>query len=346
MEKNDISLMIISKIIVHDVPRHKKTDTAPKIDYSERESNITPELKSFFKDKLTEIINNKSFKIIFDLDTSSVVPGIIKELNDSKSKPDLVGNSKDLAKYLYDIQTGNNPAGILVGIEGTIKNKKVFSVMKLERDEGAQLKKNQKSHFIDIVAVKDLMLTKKTKLYKAGIFFNKKDFNADFDGYVTDNQVQPTSSQGIASFFIHDYLGCNFYGDTRVNTKKFFELTRDFITTIEDPIKKAKYFEHLISYTNMPKNYIDTKEFIRDYLEEVDQQSFKDYLTRFEFTQDNFIKDTELIETHLNKIMIDFENDVQIISKKGELGDKVKLSDEGNGITKAEVISKIKRVYS
>src|SRR3990172_12489044 len=218
--------------------------------------------------------------------------------------------------------------------------------MKLERDEGAQLRKNQRSHFIDIVAVKDLMLTKKTKLYKASLFFNRSDFNADFDGYVSDNQIQPTSTLGIASFFIYDYLGCNFYGDTRVNTKKFFEITRNFITSIVDPIKKAKYFEHLISYTSMPKNFIDTKEFIREYLEEDDRQNYQEYLKRNDFIQDTFVKDIELIESHLQKIMIDFENDVQIISKKGELGDKVKLSDEGNGITKAEVISKIKRVSS
>jgi len=346
MEKNDISLMLISKIIVHDVPKHTKIDTSPKIDYSDRESNLTPELKAFFKDKLTEIISKRSFKVVFELDNISVVPAIIKELNESKPRKNIVQPSKDLAKYLYDIQTGNNPAGIVVAIEGSIKNKSVFSILKLERDEGAQLKKNQRSHFIDIVAVKDLMLTKKTKLYKASLFFNRTDFITDFDGYVTDNQIQPTSAQGIASFFIHDYLGCNFYGDTRVHTKQFFELTSDFISTFEDPIKKAKYFEHLISYTSMPKNIIDTKEFIREYLEESDQQNFQDYLTRNDFLHETFPKNIELIENHLKRILIDFENDIQIISKKGDLGDKVKLSDEGDGMTKAEVISKITRISS
>lgn len=338
--------MLISKIIVHDVPRHNKVDTSPKIDYSDRESKLTPELKAFFKDKLTEIISKRSFKVIFNLDSSSVVPFIIKELIEANPRKDIVQPSKDLSKYLYDIQTGNNPAGIVVVIEGVIKNKNVFSIMKLERDEGVQLKKNERSHFIDIVAVKNLMLTKKTKLYKASFFFNRTDFDTDFDGFVTDNQIQPTSPQGIASFFIHDYLGCSFYGDTRVNTKKFFELTRDFIITIEDPIKKTKYFEHLISYSSMPKNFIDTNEFIREYIEENDQQNYIDYLNRNNFSQETFAKDIELIENHLQRIMIDFENDVQIISKKGDLGDKVKLSDEGNGITKAEVISKIKRVSS
>jgi len=338
--------MIISKIIVHDVPKHSKEDTSPKVDYSDRESNLTPDLKIFFKDKLTEIISKRSFKVVFNPTTQSPVPEIITHLNARNPRVNMVHPSKELAKYLYDIQKGNNPAGIVVAIEGTIRNNNVISIMKLERDEGAQLKKNQRSHFIDIVKVKDLMLTKKTKLYKASIFFKRSDFNSDFDGYVTDNQILPTSHLGVASFFIHDYLGCNFYDDTRISTKKFFEVTRDYITTIEDPIKKAKYFEHLISYASMPRSYIDTKEFIRDYLEEDDRQHYEDFLENREFTLEYFAKDTELIDTHIHKIMIDFENDVQIISKKGDLGNKVKLSDEGDGLTKAEVISKIKQVSS
>ncbi len=76
----------------------------------------------------------------------------------------------------------------------------------LERDEGARLKKNHRSHFIDIESVRDLMLTKKTRLYKVGLFFDREEFNAEFDGYVCDNQLSTESTIGVAKFFLERFL--------------------------------------------------------------------------------------------------------------------------------------------
>ena len=44
--------------------------------------------------------------------------------------------------------------------------------------------------------------------------------------------------------------------------------------------------------------------------------------------------------------MIDFDNDVSIISKNGDRGNKVKLTNVDNGYTKAEIIGKIKNIGS
>ena len=49
MQKKDIALLEISKIIVHDVPRHKKDDKSPQIDYSDRESNLNTISNYFLK---------------------------------------------------------------------------------------------------------------------------------------------------------------------------------------------------------------------------------------------------------------------------------------------------------
>ena len=48
MQKKDIALLEISKIIVHDVPRHKKDDKSPQIDYSDRESNLNTDPQTYF----------------------------------------------------------------------------------------------------------------------------------------------------------------------------------------------------------------------------------------------------------------------------------------------------------
>ncbi len=346
MQKKDIALLEISKIIVHDVPRHKKDDTSPQIDYSNKESNLTPELKLFFKDKLTEIISKKSFRVRFNSSITSPVPAIITELNSSSPRIDFVEPSKKIAKHLYDIQKGTNPAGIIVIIEGKINAKNILAILKVERDEGAKIEKNSGQNYLDIVTVHDLLLTKKTKLFKASIFFNRIDYELDYEGYVADNQRQISSMKEVADFFLSDFLGCEYYDDTRIMTKNFFEFTQTYITKVEDPIKKAKYYEHLLSYTNKPDNSLSFLEFSMEYLEMGDRQIYEDHMRLNKFPEDNFRKDTELIQSHIKKMMIDFENDISIISKNGDIGNKVKLSSIDNGYTKAEIISKIKKVYS
>lgn len=346
MQKKDIALLEISKIIVHDVPRHKKDDTSPQIDYSNKESNLTNELKLFFKDKLTEIISKKSFRVRFNSSLPSPVPDIISELNSSSPRIDFIEPSKKIAKHLYDIQKGTNPAGIIVIIEGKINVKNILAILKVERDEGAKIEKNSGQNYLDIVTVHDLLLTKKTKLFKASIFFNRSDYEIDFDGYVADNQLQISSMKDVADFFLSDFLGCDYYDDTRIMTKNFFTYTQTYITNIEDPIKKAKYYEHLLSYTNKPDNSLSFLEFSMEYLEMADRQNYEDHMRLNKFPEDNFRKDTELIQSHIKKMMIDFENDISIISKNGDIGNKVKLSHIDNGFTKAEIISKIKKIYS
>ncbi len=86
---------------------------------------------------------------------------------------------------MFDIQKGTNPPGIVVVIEGTIRSNNIISILKVERDEGAKIEKNTGQHYLDIVTVKDFLLTKKTKLFKASIFFNRIDYNVDYDGYVS-----------------------------------------------------------------------------------------------------------------------------------------------------------------
>ena len=191
-----------------------------------------------------------------------------------------------------------------------------------------------------------MLLTKKTKLFKASLFFNRIDYELDYEGYVADNQLQISSMKEVADFFLSDFLGCEYYDDTRIMTKNFFEFTQTYITKVEDPIKKAKYYEHLLSYINKPDNSLSFLEFSTEYLEINDRQNYEDHMRLNKFPEDNFRKDTELIQSHIKRMMIDFENDVSIISKNGDLGDKIKLTAVDNGYTRAEIISKIKKISS
>ena len=345
MDKKDSALISITNTIVHDVPKHKKGENTSQVEYSERESDLTDELKLFFKDKVSEAIGSRGFKVIFNDSTPSPVPQLLRNILNGKSSS-FVTSSKEISKHLYDIQMGWNPPGIVVVIKGHVREKKVVVVMKLERDEGARLKKHNRDHYIDIESVRDLMLTKKTRLYKVGLLFDRNVFKVDFDGFICDNQISVESTFGVAKFFLEQFFGCELYDDTKKLTRNFYEATKEYIVRIEDPIKRATYYEHLLSYMNRPLRTIDPNDFMVNHFDQSDRQSYTEHLNRAQVELIPFEKDTELVKGHITKMMIDFENDISIISRNGEIGNKIKLTNEGNGLTKAEVISKIKKIDS
>lgn len=345
MNKRDTALLSISETIVHDVPKHKRGEENAQVEYSTRESVLNDDLKLFFKGKVTEAVNLKGFKVVFDPATTSPVPDIIQCLI-RQGDDSIVEPSKRVSKHLLDIQTGCNPPGIVVLIRGLVNGQRVIVIMKLERDEGARLRKDEELHFIDIESVRDLMLTKKTRLFKVGVFFDRTAFHADFDGYVCDNQISADSAPGMAKFFLNQFLGCQLYDDTRKLTREFYEATKDFIVHVENPIRRATYYEHLLSYMNRPGGAIDPREFAVTHFEEEDRHPYEEHLTRHNVQTTPFQKDVELVKTHITKMMIDFENDISIISRNGELGNRVSLTDEGGGITKAEIRSRIKKIDS
>lgn len=346
MKNSDLAFLTIDEVIVHDVPKHKKNDTSIPIDFSENVSILTPELRIFLKNKLiSSFTSSNGFKVNFDNTSDSPIPNIVYKLNNSEPCS-LIDNSKTIASHLYQIQTGVNPGGIVVVITGTIENHKIIAILKLERDQGARIKKNPKTHAIDLETVKELILTDKTRLYKAGIFFNETDYNCSFEGYVCDNQYQNERERNIASFFLQRFLGCMLFGDTRTITKEFFAITKQFIERIEDPVKKTSYLGHLISYVSRPAASINPDQFCSEYIELKDRQNYSNYLDNHNIQRNVFVKNTELINSQIKKIKIEFDNDISLIGTPETIKDNINMEKQKDGRIKTTFTSRMKGISS
>jgi len=340
----DLSSIVIEKLIIHDIPKRKKTETIDP-SYSEQESDIADGMRATFKDKIVSALGSgKSFKICYDSKQTSPMSLYISELlaNDSN----FVAHSKSMANHLIKSQNGINAAGILLVILGKISDQNACIILKLERDKGVQLTRNLYTKSFDLQEVNDLMMTQKTKVFKVVLFIQRKDFGTKFDGILMDFQTNISSKKEISTFFMADFLGCIPYKDPKVSTQSFYNYTRTFIDTIEDEITRAKYAQHLNSYIQKNQNTICPKEFADDYLETSEHKdSYKKYLKEKKFSFDNaYVKDTSLIDNKIKKITISFENDISIVGNKGILDDKVELIKLENGQHKAEIISKIKSI--
>jgi hypothetical protein len=340
----DTSTIEIEKIIVHSIPRHKKDDFSILPQYSEQESGLPDGLRHFFKDKIITSLNSKKeLRVCFDEKSNSPVSTYIKDIISSNGSS-LINQSKLMAKYLFEIQDGQNTPGILVVIFGKINIKNTCIIIKLERDEGAQLELDPKTKSFNIKDVKDLMLTKKTKIYKVGLFLDKDDFNIKYDGSTADLQIDPKTKKVITTWFIEKYLGCLPLEDPRSTTKKFYDLTTTFIQSVDEPIQKAKYTQDLNSYLQKNNAKISAHEFAEDYLNTQDKGLYNKYLKEKKFRMSEFPKDNTFIEKKIKTVTMVFSNGIEIIGKKGIFQKNVKLDKMEDGNTKAEIISKVQSI--
>ena len=342
----ELHTILIEKIIVHDIPKHKKDDLSIEPNYSQKESKLTDRLSNFFKTKVVEALrSDRAFKICFDADNDeSPISWLAKESLESDGSL-LVVHSKAIAQFLFKIQVGINPASILVVIHGKVNGCNALFILKLEMDKGAQLTLDPKTKSYDIQEVENLMLTQKTKIFKVAMFILRSDFKSHYDGLIMDYQIDTKAKKEITTWFIDKFLGCRAFEDPKVVTQKFYNLTKAFIDTLDSPITRAKYIQDLNSYIQKNSATINPKEFADDYLTSTGHRNnYKNFLESKKFRFTTSPKDTSQINRQVKKIVVMFENDISIIGNDGTFKNKVKLTKTENGLDRAEIISKIKSV--
>jgi hypothetical protein len=344
-QKIDTSTIQIEQIIVHDIPKHKKGEPGIEPIFSEKESKLTDGLRNFFKDKVVQSLSSdKAFKICFEDESTSPISWITNEFLKSDGSK-IVSQSKAITKHLFEIQVGYNAAGILVVIFGKVNSFNTCIILKLEKDKGAQLTLDPKTHSYNIAEVEDLMLTQKTKIFKVAMFILRDNFKVKFDGLIMDYQIDIKEKKEATTWFIDKFLGCRAFEDPKITTQHFYNYTRTFIDTIPDDIERAKYIQDLNSYVQKNTLFLSPKEFADDYLKTTNHKNdYINYLQNKNFNLSSFPKDITQIEKHVKKITLAFENDISIIGNKGTFDKKVKLDKLENGQTRAEIISKIRRI--
>lgn len=344
MARIDYSLLVIDKLIIHDVPKRKKSEIGGSPNHSENESTITDGLRCFFQDKIKAALNSEqSFKVCFKEETESSVPSCVQSI--VSSDDNFVNLSKDIATNLYNFQMGNNSAGILLILKGHISNLPTCVILKLERDSGAQLVLNEETKTFNVKEVEDLMLTKKTKIFKVALLFDRSQSATNYDGQLMDYQINPKNKKDLNTFFL-EFMGCFPYADPKTSTKLFYEYTKEYINTIPDILTRSKYTQDLNSYLQKNQTTINPREFADDYMAETEHKNqYRTHMQskNFEFT--TYHKDTSFVDTQIRKFMVEFENGIAILGTNGTFEDKVTLTkNEETGECKAEITSKIKKI--
>lgn len=100
----------------------------------------------------------------------------------------------------------------------------------------------------------------------------------------------------------------------------------------------------MFSYVSSESQLIKPIVFSSTYLEERHRSDYKKYLEENGVGTRPFLKDNQYIDATIRKMIIEFENDVQIIAPSEAFEENVFLEDIEDGTTKATIQSKIRKM--
>jgi hypothetical protein len=311
-----LATLQIRKVIFHDVPRKVKgKDQAPTL--SEVECTIDPEKIGLLKDKLVRVLGSSA---AYDLELhpqpESSIPKLVQELlAGSLTSARFVEVSQAMAVALLEHQPGSASPGLLARVSCVIDGRASLALMKLEREEGAQLRMSdrggKKTFEMDVLA--DLVLTDGTKLFKSALFAQVGPETADVRAVACDGQRSYASTDELAQFWIR-FLGCKLREAPRITTKKFFETTLEYINTrvADDPELKNDLYDHIVSEMKTEKKAFSPKKFIEDYIPAAHRESFRLFLEEQHVAMKQFKVDISEIKSHLKRRSLETATGIRI----------------------------------
>jgi hypothetical protein len=301
----------------------------------------------FFKEKIIETVGSSAaYDVIFDAATHSPVPQFVRQLLSAQTV-NFVEISKQIAKHLHDAQGGASPGGLITVIDCALGVRRAVGILKLEKEEGVRLLEttHEGLRTFDVSYIRDLILTRKTKLFKIGFFYPPDGGGGDPGGTVCDEQRGYMPRTEVAGFFLTEFLGCCLAEDPRISTKRFFFAAQDFFNEqIKDPVERTQALVHLLSELTNQKARVNLKEFARDHLPVRNRQPFLDHMQEEGFRALTIVKNLELIESQTKKMAFEFQNGITVVGDREAFRDSVKVDRTREGAARIEITGELKKV--
>ena len=213
--------------------------------------------------------------------------------------------SRELANHLFAQHNGATSSGLLCVMEVIVGQKSGLAILKLERQEGAEIKFSgeEGKRVFDFDVLENLILTDKTRLFKSALFVRSGPGDDDFDSAGCDSQG-PGTSEDVARFWL-TYLGCQLTEEPRVSTRKWFDASVAFANEeIADAVAKNTFYEHIHSEMKSNRKNVSPKQFIEDYVPPALRVPYKQFLEEHKVSIQAFGKDVSEIKTRLRRKLL------------------------------------------
>ena len=339
-------MLQISNAIVHDVPSRRTNSSSGGPIFSEIDSALTDEIRNYLREKITASLWQAAFEVTLDMGSPSPVPSLVAALLNGTTS-DIVRPSKDLATYLYQCQTGVNPAGLLTVITGKIEKKRAVSILKLDRESGVRVLQDQRNGLATfrLESIHDLFLMPKTKVLKVGLFLEPADVKAPIEGWVSDKQRGYEPKAAVADFFLTAFLGGVLVDAPAVATGRLFDAASTFINQeVQAPEDKTKYQIALMAELAGQSPDFDAQQFATQHLDVTHRQAFINALATAGISGNVVRKDRELVARRFGEFRMDFVSGVALIVPLGAAGKQVQVDDLDDGRTHVDIKDQLRAI--
>jgi hypothetical protein len=317
----------LTAVVLHEIPararradlrRGTATDTTPFL--TNQLTDLTPDFRAYLENKLVVALGAQAFPVAFSEGAASEVPNLVLTLlgpNHTVPAADssLIDISQQMAKILHQCQTALSPEGVLAVARGKLRDEPLVAILKLEREEGLRLEREQRGadSIIRAIVERDLVLTQNTRVFKTG-FFVKASVDDSIAGWVADNQTGFGGAGLIAAnFFLSNFLGCHLLDLPEVETKKLFDASEHWIAnSVSDPIEQSKYTRALMAELASNDARFSPAEFATRHLPLERRQAYVTALSQAGAPTATFVKETSLIKNRLREVRMQFKSGISV----------------------------------
>jgi 37-kD nucleoid-associated bacterial protein len=340
----NITNIDISRVIAHEVVRASQLTERPPI-LSDNLVTLDDKGKALVGKRLVDTVASGSHCVEVTVADESAGSPFEKATAMLDVGDDLfITHSKHLAESLSTAQTaGPIKSGSAIFVQGTCsiegKLSRFLAIIKADSDQA--LYKNVSGESITLTFVNDMLLGESQRLIKIAFFIEEVGHDSltslqrgaeDFSVKVFDHLMQSSGSGEAAAYFYSTFLKCTLSHNAARQTKRFFELSRTFIS--EMPVTSAEKVEYqgdLISYLRQSHGTLEPRSFAIAVLPELSQDLFIKTCRDSGINQ-AFSKDLELVKGKLRRQSVKFSSNVTLYAPAEVFREAVKIletSDDG-----------------
>ena len=319
----------IQRAIMHEIrPKQDGQEHGSAI-YESRIMTLNHKAEKVLKERLVDAAghNSKAFEMEISQYQDGNFFGLCRSIQNA-SDEQFIEVSKQIAGLLATTQNRKKiPGGYFIFLECKFpmgNDKAIYVVIKAEPHQALS-----KDSF-NIKALDDIFLSPSQKLYKKGIIIERenvlkdKEFpNNQYGAILMDQQFNPTGNYP-AVYFSKDFLGFSADQNAKIQSKKFYEMTSDFI---KENIENFEDQMNLLSVLNT--TFTVNQESVIT-LAEFAETNFKNEDIQDEFlnkvgTQlpDTFLKDSTLIKGNLKRKKVNFPDNINVVGPDNVFMEKV-----------------------
>jgi hypothetical protein len=309
---DDYATLEVTSAVFHDLPKQLAArDAVIEPTLSQAETPLDEPGRQHIRAKLVEtLLSPKAYAVTFSQPT--LVSGSVREYvnQDQGTSADFIERSRAYAQELFDRQGAVMSAGLLCVVACKVNRRKALGLLKIEREEGAQLELSgaDGARTFTLAMLDNLVFTKNTKLFKAGLFAK---IGPDPDSIAaTASDVQLGS---MAHYWL-EFLGCQKEREARVDTMAFFQTVVHEVNRSENltPLERYSVYEALLVEMRSRRRAVNVPQFIREHVPAEAQAPIRTRL-REDGVANHFDKDTADIKRSLRRKILRTKNGIHVI---------------------------------